>query len=84
MRNIEVGAVPVDLENIMGSNKHMVTIGSCKIKDRCTPNPCEHGGTCTQDWHNFFCDCEQTGYKGQVCHVCKLSLVLSRKTLPLL
>lgn len=69
MRNIEVGAVPVDLEQIMGSNKHMVTIGSCKIKDRCTPNPCEHGGTCTQDWHNFFCDCEQTGYKGQVCHV---------------
>ena len=71
MRNIEVGAVPVDLELIPNSEKRMVTIGACKIKDRCTPNPCEHGGRCTQDWHNFFCDCDSTGYKGSVCHVCK-------------
>ena len=71
MRNIEVGAIPVDLELIPNSEKRMVTIGACKIKDRCTPNPCEHGGRCTQDWHNFFCDCDTTGYKGSVCHVCK-------------
>ena len=39
----------------------------------CRPNPCRHGGTCTVIHDNksrqFSCDCEQTGYKGDLCEI---------------
>lgn len=69
MRNIAAASTPVDLNLLVDSQKNLVTIGACKIKDRCTPNPCEHNGRCDQNWDNFYCDCDKTGYKGQVCHV---------------
>uniref|UniRef100_A0A3Q2QC39 Contactin associated protein 1 n=1 Tax=Fundulus heteroclitus TaxID=8078 RepID=A0A3Q2QC39_FUNHE len=43
-------------------------IGTCGITD-CTPNPCEHEGRCIQSWDDFICICENTGYKGEVCHM---------------
>lgn len=45
---------------------------------RCSPNPCEHEGRCIQSWDDFICLCENTGYKGEVCHMCKCWL-LARK-----
>ncbi len=45
-----------------------VLINSCEIIDKCTPNPCQHGGICLQTWNTFRCDCSQTGYGGAVCH----------------
>ena len=36
---------------------------------RCTPNPCRHGGKCDQSWNTFDCDCSNTGYKGEMCHI---------------
>ena len=34
----------------------------------CQPNPCRHGGQCIViSSRQFFCDCEQTGYKGNLC-----------------
>ncbi|KAJ8344708.1 hypothetical protein SKAU_G00289010 [Synaphobranchus kaupii] len=44
-------------------------LGTCSITDRCIPNPCEHEGRCTQSWDDFMCMCENTGYKGEVCHM---------------
>ncbi|KAK3612149.1 hypothetical protein CHS0354_016528 [Potamilus streckersoni] len=69
MRNIEVAAVPVVLTSLTDNQKNLVEIGTCKLRDRCTPNPCEHEGVCTQNWENFFCSCGATGYKGSVCHI---------------
>lgn len=73
MRNIMVAAMPIDFGNpvtaVMTVKTNLVTVGSCSIKDRCTPNPCEHSGVCTQDWNNFYCNCDKTGYKGAVCHI---------------
>ncbi len=45
-----------------------VLIDSCEILDKCTPNPCQHGGICLQTWYDFRCDCSHTGYGGAVCH----------------
>ena len=45
-----------------------VLVNSCEILDKCTPNPCQHGGVCMQSWSNFRCDCSATGYGGAVCH----------------
>lgn len=44
---------------------------------RCSPNPCEHEGRCIQSWDDFICLCENTGYKGEVCHMCKCRPVIS-------
>jgi contactin associated protein-like 2 len=38
-----------------------VLVNSCEIIDKCTPNPCQHGGVCLQTWNNFRCDCSRTG-----------------------
>ncbi|KAG1681270.1 Neurexin-4 [Nymphon striatum] len=46
----------------------------CQMIDRCSPNPCKHGGTCEQIWNDFKCDCEGTGYSGAVCHTSRNSL----------
>jgi hypothetical protein len=35
---------------------------SCLVTDRCSPNPCEHGGVCRQNSEEFYCECEGTGY----------------------
>ena len=40
---------------------------------RCDPNPCEHGGICSQIYETFSCDCGNSGYTGAVCHICKFS-----------
>jgi contactin associated protein-like 2 len=45
-----------------------VLVNSCEILDKCTPNPCQHGGICLQTWNVFRCDCSTTGYGGAVCH----------------
>lgn len=45
--------------------------GTCAIHDRCNPNPCEHGGVCSQDFDVFSCDCGDSGYGGAVCHTSK-------------
>lgn len=42
---------------------------------RCSPNPCEHEGRCIQSWNDFLCVCNNTGYKGEVCHNCKCTLL---------
>ena len=48
-----------------------ILIDACAMVDRCNPNPCEHGGLCTQTSREFSCDCRDTGYTGAVCHACE-------------
>ncbi|KAG6457370.1 neurexin-4 isoform X1 [Manduca sexta] len=45
-----------------------VVFDACQMIDRCNPNPCEHGGICTQTAEEFTCNCQGTGYAGAVCH----------------
>ncbi|XP_073942606.1 neurexin-4 isoform X2 [Choristoneura fumiferana] len=45
-----------------------VVFDACQMIDRCNPNPCEHGGECTQTSEEFNCNCQATGYAGAVCH----------------
>ncbi len=59
---------PTDWKEEEYSSPRDVAIGSCQAVDRCTPNPCEHGGICKQDSQEFYCECEGTGYAGAVCH----------------
>ncbi|XP_028408846.1 uncharacterized protein LOC114531439 [Dendronephthya gigantea] len=41
---------------------------TCHTKKGCEPNPCRHGGECTDITSSeFSCDCSRTGYKGKRC-----------------
>lgn len=48
--------------------KDEVVVESCRMTDRCNPNPCEHEGICKQNSMEFTCECKGTGYSGSVCH----------------
>ena len=69
MRNIELGSERID-DLPPGANRGVIN-GSCSVQDRCDPNPCEHGGICSQDYTTFSCNCDGTGYEGAVCHKSK-------------
>ena len=59
---------PTDWNEEEYSSLEDVALGSCHLVDRCTPNPCEHGGICKQNSEEFYCECDGTGYAGAVCH----------------
>ncbi|XP_040084855.1 contactin-associated protein-like 5 isoform X3 [Oryx dammah] len=71
MRLIFIDNQPKDLISVQqGSlgNFSDLHIDLCSIKDRCLPNYCEHGGSCSQSWTTFYCNCTDTGYVGATCH----------------
>ncbi|XP_045059091.2 contactin-associated protein-like 5 isoform X1 [Desmodus rotundus] len=71
MRLIFIDNQPKDLISVQqGSlgNFSGLHIDLCSIKDRCLPSYCEHGGSCSQSWTTFYCNCSDTGYIGTTCH----------------
>ncbi|XP_051792340.1 contactin-associated protein 1 isoform X1 [Erpetoichthys calabaricus] len=71
MQQIFIDGEPIDVD-IMQRRRWGVSFqilhGTCAFTDRCTPNLCEHEGRCIQSWDDFICNCDNTGYKGEVCH----------------
>uniref|UniRef100_A0A669F1A5 Contactin-associated protein-like 4 n=1 Tax=Oreochromis niloticus TaxID=8128 RepID=A0A669F1A5_ORENI len=71
MRLLTVDNRPLDLikvqQRLIGNYSHL-QIDMCGIIDRCSPSHCEHGGSCSQSWSTFHCNCSGTGYSGATCH----------------
>ncbi|XP_075960283.1 contactin-associated protein-like 4 [Anarhichas minor] len=71
MRLLTVDNQPVDLipvqQRLMGNYSHL-QIDMCGIIDRCSQSHCEHGGSCSQSWSTFHCNCSGTGYNRATCH----------------
>ncbi|CAI5654794.1 unnamed protein product [Oreochromis niloticus] len=71
MRLLTVDNQPLDLikvqQRLIGNYSHL-QIDMCGIIDRCSPSHCEHGGSCSQSWSTFHCNCSGTGYSGATCH----------------
>ncbi|XP_040827125.1 contactin-associated protein-like 5 isoform X1 [Ochotona curzoniae] len=71
MRLIFIDNQPKDLISVQQGalgNFSGLHIDLCSIEDRCLPNHCEHGGSCSQSWSTFHCNCSDTGYTGATCH----------------
>ena len=71
MRHITIDGnykLPSDWKETEYSSLDDIVLESCQALDRCTPNPCEHGGICKQNSEEFYCECDDTGYTGAVCH----------------
>ncbi|XP_040027121.2 contactin-associated protein-like 2b [Gasterosteus aculeatus] len=56
------------LEQDLAGSFENISLDMCAIIDRCVPNHCEHGGSCSQTWNTFSCNCTGTGYTGATCH----------------
>ncbi|KAM9844315.1 contactin-associated protein-like 4 [Aulostomus maculatus] len=71
MRLLIVENQPVNLimvqQRLLG-NYSQLQIDMCGIIDRCSPSRCEHGGSCSQSWTIFHCNCTGSGYSGATCH----------------
>nr|XP_046258659.1 contactin-associated protein-like 4 [Scatophagus argus] len=71
MRLLTMDNRPLDLikvqQRLMGNYSH-VQVDMCGIIDRCSQSHCEHGGSCSQSWSTFHCNCSSTGYSGATCH----------------
>ncbi|KAM3849466.1 contactin-associated protein-like 4, partial [Diretmus argenteus] len=71
MRLLTLDNQPVDLimvqQRLLG-NYSQLQIDMCGIIDRCSPSHCEHGGSCSQSWTVFHCNCSDSGYSGATCH----------------
>ncbi|XP_066511823.1 contactin-associated protein-like 5 [Hoplias malabaricus] len=71
MSSIIINSQPIDLYHVqqgLVGNYSELQIDICGIRDRCSPNYCEHDGECSQTWNSFHCDCSGTGYTGATCH----------------
>ena len=51
--------VPVPVETIEGVEEGCI--------DKCTNNPCHHGGQCVNTYSDAICDCFGTDYQGPFC-----------------
>ncbi|XP_076014929.1 contactin-associated protein-like 4 [Genypterus blacodes] len=71
LRLLVLDSRPVDLiavqQRLMGNYSHL-QVDMCGIIDRCSPSRCEHGGSCSQSWTGFHCNCSDSGYSGATCH----------------
>ncbi|KAI0239702.1 hypothetical protein LSAT2_009562 [Lamellibrachia satsuma] len=52
--------------------------GDCSVYSPCTPNVCQHGGTCNPLWRSYRCTCA-TGYVGTDCETVARSELASVK-----
>ena len=69
IRDLRIDGHVVELGKIPWSHHAvgMVTHG-CNMSSRCFPNPCRHGGKCSDlRYGGFSCDCQTTFYRGPLC-----------------
>ena len=50
-------------------NVQSAVMRSCRLDNYCDPNPCKNEGRCSQDWKQFYCNCDHTHYEGQICEM---------------
>ena len=68
MRGLVVDGEYSSIASMSVSSQEDIILGSCSLPALCNPSPCEHGGTCRQEYSHAYCACYNTGYTGAVCH----------------
>lgn len=68
--NLQIDSQKITLKNLKASEKTNDNLkDTCRLRNRCEPNQCENGGRCSQDWKNYYCDCENTKFEGKRCEI---------------
>ena len=70
--NLQIDSQKIFLRNLKKSKHANEDLKySCRLENRCQPNPCKNGGHCSQGWQRFYCDCEYTEFEGETCQISK-------------
>ena len=70
--NLQIDSQKIFLRNLKKSKHTNEDLKySCRLENRCQPNPCKNGGYCSQNWQRFYCDCKHTQFEGETCEISK-------------
>ena len=70
--NLQIDSQKIFLRNLKKSkHTHYDLKYTCRLENRCQPNPCKNRGKCSQDWERFYCDCKYTQFEGETCEISK-------------
>ena len=68
--NLQIDSQRITFKNLKKSKHTDDDLkGTCRLLNRCVPNPCKNNGKCSQDWKRYYCNCEYTQFEGQRCDV---------------
>lgn len=70
--NLQIDSQKILLRNLKKSKHTNEDLKyTCRLENRCQPNPCKNGGKCSQGWQTFSCNCEYTRFEGEKCEISK-------------
>ena len=69
--NLQIDSHRIKVNNLKKRGKHtnINLRNTCRLQNRCQPNPCKNRGICTQTWDRFYCNCKYTVFEGERCDV---------------
>ena len=69
--NLQIDGHRITVKNLKKSGKdtNINLRNTCRLQNRCQPNPCKNRGICTQTWDRFYCNCKYTVFKGERCDI---------------
>ena len=69
--NLRIDSHRITVKNLKKSGKYtnINLRNTCRLQNRCQPNPCKNGGICTQTWDRFYCNCKYTVFEGERCDI---------------
>ena len=69
--NLQIDSHRIKVNNLKKRGKHtnINLRNTCRLQNRCQPNPCKNRGICTQTWDRFYCNCKYTVFKGERCDI---------------
>nr|CAH0109280.1 unnamed protein product [Daphnia galeata] len=68
MRDLVINGNAVDLAAFARQQDSGAIRPACHVlPPQCESQPCMNGGTCTEGWNRFLCDCSSTSFNGPTC-----------------
>ncbi|XP_042239811.1 neurexin-1-like isoform X2 [Homarus americanus] len=68
LRDLVINGLPADLASYAKKQDSGSIVSFCHSDGgSCSSSPCMHGGTCTEGWGRFICDCSHTAFVGPTC-----------------
>lgn len=68
--NLQIDSQRITLKNLKQSKHTNEDLRyTCRLQNRCEPNPCRNQGRCSQNWEQYHCDCEYTEFEGEKCDI---------------
>ena len=70
--NLQIDSHRITVNNLKtksGKHTNRYLRNTCRLQNRCQPNPCKNRGICTQTWDRFYCNCKYTVFEGERCDI---------------